>query len=49
MADLQLMWNTLITADFEEFLLQLNIAIWDSMNQSALDLKLNSCIAPITY
>ena len=31
------------------FLLQLNVSIWDGLNEPALDLKLEGSIATITY
>ena len=35
--------------DFEEFLLQLDVNIWNGSNEPALDLKLNGSIATIAY
>ena len=35
--------------DLEEFLLQLDVSIWDGPNEPALDLKLDGSIATITY
>ena len=35
--------------DFEEFLPQLDVSIWDGSNEPALDLKLDGSIATIAY
>ena len=35
--------------DLEEFLLQLDVGIWDGSNESALDLKLNCSVTTIAY
>ena len=35
--------------DLEEFLLQLNVSIWDGLNEPALHLKLDGSIATIAY
>ena len=35
--------------DFEEFLPQLDVSIWDGLNEPVLDLKVNGSITTIAY
>ena len=43
------MWYFFSLLDLEESLLQLNVGIWDGLNEPALDLELNGSITTIAY